>query len=81
MYTLPMQSVPIYRHYCYDLNTTEDEMYSIELFPPPKMAWLVGWFMVFNATFNNISVISWRSVLLVEETRVPSENQRPVASH
>jgi len=26
--------------------------------------------MVFNATFNNISVISWRSVLLVEETRV-----------
>ena len=27
-----------------------------------------GWFMVFNATFNNISVISWRSVLLVEET-------------
>ena len=27
-------------------------------------------FMVFNATFNNISVISWRSVLLVEETGV-----------
>jgi len=24
--------------------------------------------MVFNATFNNVSVISWRSVLLVEET-------------
>jgi hypothetical protein len=24
--------------------------------------------MVFNATFNNISVIPWRSVLLVEET-------------
>jgi hypothetical protein len=31
--------------------------------------------MVFNATFNNISVISWRSVLLVEETGVPRENQ------
>jgi len=30
--------------------------------------------MVVNATFNNISVISWRSVLLVEETRVPREN-------
>jgi len=28
-------------------------------------------FMVINVTFNNISVISWRSVLLVEETRVP----------
>jgi hypothetical protein len=27
--------------------------------------------MVFNSTFNNISAISWRSVLLVEETRVP----------
>jgi hypothetical protein len=25
-------------------------------------------FMVFNATFNNISVISWQSVLLVEKT-------------
>ena len=30
--------------------------------------------MVFNATFNNISVISWLEVLLVEETRVPREN-------
>jgi hypothetical protein len=28
----------------------------------------VGWAMVFNATFNNLSVISWQSVLLVEET-------------
>jgi hypothetical protein len=27
-------------------------------------------FMELNATFNNISVISWRSVLLVEETGV-----------
>ena len=35
--------------------------------------------MMFNATFNNISVISWRSVLLVEETGVPGENHRPVA--
>jgi len=26
------------------------------------------WIMVFNATFNNISAISWRSVLLVDET-------------
>ena len=30
--------------------------------------------MVFNATFNNISVISWQSVLLVEETWIPAEN-------
>jgi hypothetical protein len=37
--------------------------------------------MVFNATFNNISAIWWQSVLLVEETGVPGENHRPVASH
>jgi len=35
----------------------------------------------FNATFNNISVISWRSVLLVKETRVSGENHTPMASH
>jgi hypothetical protein len=29
--------------------------------------------MVFNATFSNISAISWRSVLLVEETGVPMQ--------
>jgi len=34
---------------------------------------LVG-FMVFNATFNNISAISWRPVLLEEETGGPGEN-------
>jgi hypothetical protein len=33
--------------------------------------------MVFNATFNNISAISWRSVLLVEETG----ETRPATSH
>jgi hypothetical protein len=51
--------------------------YSIRLFS-------VCLLMVFNATFNNISVtnsISLRSVLLVEETRGPRENHRPVASH
>ena len=37
--------------------------------------------MVFNSTFNNISVISWRSVLLVEETGVPEENHRSATSH
>ena len=30
-------------------------------------------FMVFNATFNNVSVISWWSVLMVEETGEPGE--------
>jgi hypothetical protein len=36
---------------------------------------------VFNATFNNITVISWWSVSLVKETGVPGENHRPAASH
>ena len=36
--------------------------------------------MVFNASFNTISVISWQSVLLVEEAGVPRENHIPVAS-
>ena len=34
--------------------------------------------MKFNAAFNSISVISWRSALLVEETRVLGENHQPV---
>jgi len=33
----------------------------------------------FNVTFNNISTISWRSVLPVEEIGVPGENHRAVA--
>ena len=37
--------------------------------------------MVFNATFNKISVISWWSVLLVEETGVPGENHYPALSY
>ena len=39
------------------------------------------WFMVLNATFNNISITSLQSVLLVEETGVPEENHQPAASH
>jgi hypothetical protein len=44
----------------------------------PRM-WLFffesAWLIVLNATFNNISTISWRSVLLVEETAVPGDWQ------
>jgi hypothetical protein len=41
-----------------------------------------GWVMVYNASFNNISAISWRrSVLLVEETGVPEGNHRHATSH
>jgi hypothetical protein len=41
----------------------------------------VGGVKVFNATFNNISVILWRSVLLVEETGLPGVNHQPATSH
>ena len=34
--------------------------------------------MVFNSTFNNISVIPWQLALLVDEA---GENHQPVASH
>ena len=40
-----------------------------------------GFKMVFKATFNNISAMWWRSVLLVEETGIPGENHQPVTSH
>jgi len=58
--------------YIHDKETFTDSL-------PLKKVWLR--FMVFHATFNTISVISWLSVLLVEETGVPGENHRPVASH
>jgi hypothetical protein len=35
----------------------------------------------FNATFSNISAISWRPALVVEEAEVPGENHRPWASN
>jgi hypothetical protein len=37
--------------------------------------------MVLNSTFKNISFISWRAVLLVEESGVHGERNRSVASH
>jgi hypothetical protein len=38
-------------------------------------------FLVFNATFSNISTKSWRPVLVVEEAGVNGENHRPLASN
>jgi hypothetical protein len=36
---------------------------------------------VFNGTFNNISVISWQSALMVQETELPVENHWPSSGH
>jgi hypothetical protein len=57
------------------------------LFPTNENPWWPSFYilrvmvMVFNTTFNNISVISSLSVLLVEETGVPGENHRSAVSH
>jgi serine/threonine protein kinase len=48
---------------------------------PEVSMMILVWFMVFNATFNNISVKSWWSVLLMEETRVHRENHHPAECH
>ena len=42
---------------------------------------VIDWFSVFNATFSNISAISWRPVLVVKEAGVPGENHRSWASN
>ena len=51
--------------YCYDMNIIVGG----------------GRVTMFNVTFNNISVISWWSVLLMEGTRVIGENHQLTASH
>ena len=56
------------------------DLYKIDIDIKELWFWF-SWFMVLSATFNNISVISWRSVVLMEETGVPGENHRPSASH
>ena len=45
---------------------------------PPKIRELGLWCDIINTTFNNISIISWRSILLMGET---GENHWPNASH
>jgi hypothetical protein len=39
-----------------------------------------GQFGLVYGVFNNISVILWQSVLLLEEIGVPVENHRPIVS-
>ena len=45
-----------------------------------SIAWLID-LWCFISTFSNISAISWRPVLMVEEARLPGENQRLWASN
>ena len=39
------------------------------------------WILMFNATFNNLTVIALQLILLVEETGVHEETHRPDANH
>ena len=45
-----------------------------------RIDWLTD-FLVFHATFNTTSAISWRPVLVVEEAGVLGKNHRPWASN
>jgi hypothetical protein len=76
---LPVQSVPITTNVV-SSNPVHGEVYSIQHYVIKfvSMSSSKGFrfrFMMFNTTFNNISVISWQSVLLVEEMGMPGENQ------
>ena len=63
-----------------DHRTKKDPFHAVEvLFWIVVISRVTVRVMMFNSTFNNIPVISWRSVL-VEETGVPKENHRPTAS-
>ena len=46
-----------------------------------KDCFFVVGFIMLNTTFNNISVILWRSVLLMEKTGEPGENNRTAIGH
>ena len=54
----------------YSLTTNENRIHRVRV-------------LVFNATFNfnNISVVSWQSVLLLEDTSVLRENNLHATSH
>ena len=71
--------------HCFECNLTpvflKDYSTSILYWQCCKCQLVDTWFMVFSATFNNISVILWWLVLLVEETGVPRENHWSVTSH
>jgi hypothetical protein len=52
---------------------------SIQNWTVTFLIWLVLWCL--NATINKISVISWRSALLAEETGMPGEIHGSAVSH
>jgi len=76
--SLSPRTIPIYEicKLVPSASVTCDQWHNLQLVEACRyfVDWFgLVWLMVFNATFNNISVISWRSVLLMEETRVPDK--------
>ena len=71
-------------YFCCRLNTKilmiKSSILNVNL-SEKNLVYLTVMVMVFKVTFNNTSAISWRSVLLVEETGVPGENHRLVIIH
>jgi len=72
-------SIAIVMKICLSLSNRTDNLTPLLMFIIVKLIRVMV--MVFSATFNNISVISWQLVLLLEETGVPGENHQPAASH
>ena len=67
-------------NYCkrLDKNKNNEQYIHLSISQTNKCYLGLGWVIAF---VNTISVISWLSVLLVEETRVCRENHRPISSH
>ena len=83
-----MSSITILRKYAFENNVctvyaVAFSWYWCKRFSIPLVdySWKHVTVMEYNATFNNISVVSWRSGLLVKKTGVPREDHRPAASH
>ena len=67
-------------NYCkrLDKNKNNEQYIHLSISQTNKCYLGLGWVIAF---VNTISVISWWSVLLVEETGVHRENHRPISSH
>jgi hypothetical protein len=78
----PSINMYVYIQWCFSWCDTDvkDSLSCSFTFISFLTKWRLG-VMVFNATFNNISAISWRYILLVEDTGVPRENHWPAVSH
>jgi hypothetical protein len=84
---MPHSNKDIYHYYYFDIfnvclsiwNRCLDTFLSIFVYMKLLLILFWQWYILWNDILFNISVISWRSVLLVEETGGPGENHWPRA--